>query len=176
MPGRLPKTIQQIEKDNSRTNYTKAEIEARKKYTPTVERSTLRVPAWLDEVAKKEWHRIIRLARDSGIYTDLDANALGMYCKAFSRALEAYSEYEKLKEMVHKDNPDANLLITKDKKPNPLLRIAMEAEDQCRKWAAILGLDPVSRARIGLARKRHEEADEMEQLLDDVTDYMNDDV
>jgi len=176
MPGRLPKTIQQIEKDNSRTRYTKAEIESRRENTPRIYSSTLRAPVWLDEVARKEWRRIIRLARSSDIYTDLDANALGMYCKAFSRALEAYVEYHKLEERVKKDNPEANLLIAKNGKPNPLLRIAMEAEDQCRKWAAILGLDPVSRARIGLARKKTEQIDPFKQLLDDVDDYVNGDI
>lgn len=173
MPGRMPKTIQQIEKDNSRTRYTKAEIEARKELTPSIDRATLRVPAWLDETAKKEWRRIIRLSRGSGIYTDLDTNALGMYCKAFSRAMEAYAEYDKLKERVLKENPDANLMITKDKRPNPLLKIAMEAEDQCRKWSAILGIDPVSRARIGIARKKAVMFDPLDDLLNDVEDFVN---
>ena len=175
MPGRMPKTLQQIDEDNSRTNYTKAEIAARREYTPTINKAVLRAPSWLDNTAKKEWRRILHLARDSGIYTDLDANALGMYCKAFSRALEAYAEYEKLTERVKKENPDANLLVAKGGRANPLLRIAMDAEDQCRKWAAILGLDPVSRARIGLARKRGAQIDPLEALLENVTNYVNDD-
>lgn len=175
MPGRMPKTVDQIDKDNSRTRYTKEEIKARRENTPKIDQSTLRVPEWLDEISKKEWHRIVRLTRQSGIYTDLDINALAMYCKAYSRAREAYDEYRKLEERVKKENKDANILVSKNGKANPLIRIAIEAEDQCRKWAAILGLDPVSRARIGIARKKTEPIDPLEQLLDDVSDFVNDD-
>jgi P27 family predicted phage terminase small subunit len=165
VPGRNPKLLAEIDQDNSRTRYTKAVIDARRAETPTIEKATLRAPEWLDDTARKEWRRIIRLTRDAGIYTDLDTNALGMYCMAFSRARLAYDEYKRLAEKVAETDPGKTVLVTSRGKMNPLLRIAIDAEEQCRKWAAILGLDPVGRARIGVQRAKRK--DEFGETFDD---------
>lgn len=170
MPGRNPKIPETL--DDGRTHYSKAEIEARRANTPKIESARLRPPKWLDDIARIEWRRVVRLARESGIYTDLDVNALGMYCMSYSRAIQAYKEYKELEERQSVDNPGKSVMIYKGR-TNPLMSVAMAAEDQCRKWSAILGLDPVSRARMGIARKNATVEDPLEDLLNEFTNYAN---
>jgi P27 family predicted phage terminase small subunit len=174
MPGRHPKLIEAIDEDNTRTRYTRAEIDARREHTPRVEGNRLRPPSWLDPVARKEWRRIVRLADKAELYSDLDANALGMYCMAYSRAVNAYAEYKKLEEKYRGEDDSRTVMVTSRGKTNPLLKLAMEAEEQCRKWSALLGLDPVARARMGLARKNNPDAyDPFEAFLNSRSSFLN---
>ena len=170
MPGRYPKLIEEIEADNSRTHKTKAEIEARKAATPQGESAYLRAPDWLNDVARREWRRIIRLARRSGIFTNLDLNALGMYCQSYSRLRLAYQEYDKLQAKI---GDKQTALVTSKMQINPLIKLMQQEEEQCRRWGGLLGLDPTGRARIGLARNRKEEQSEFEQFLSNVQDGLN---
>jgi P27 family predicted phage terminase small subunit len=170
MPGRNPKLIGEIEADNSRTRYTKAEIEARKLNTPVVSKTKMAPPIWMNELARKEWRRIIRIAQSSEVYTSLDTNALAMYCQSYSRLREAYTEYKKLQSRIGEEK---TALITSKGQINPLIRLMQMEEEQCRKWGAILGLDPTGRARIGIARSKKEQADPMQQLLDEVQEFMD---
>ncbi len=170
MPGRKPKLVEAIEADNSATRYTKSEIEARELNTPQLASRRLYPPKWLNEVGKHEWKRILRLARRAGVFNGLDVNALGMYCQSYGRAVEAYDEYRKLKRLM---GADKNVLVMSSGKINPLIRLMQQEEEQCRKWSAVLGLDPVGRARIGLAKARHAEDDDpMEQLLNEAKSYL----
>jgi phage terminase small subunit len=50
-------------------------------------------------------------------------------------------------------------------KVNPWLRVANDAATQIKKYGEILLLDPVSRARVGLAKSKQEELDPMAALL-----------
>ncbi len=171
MPGRNPKIVETIEVDNSKTHYTKAEIEARTLNTPTLLSRRLYPPKWLNQAGRNEWKRIVRLAKRSGIFNALDTNALGMYCQSYGRAVEAYDEYKKLKHLMGEDK---NVLVMSSGKINPLIRLMQQEEEQCRKWSAVLGLDPVGRARLGLAKAKHADDDDpMAQLLNEITDYVN---
>lgn len=162
MPGRNPKTLEAIEKDNSKTRYTKSEIEKRRKHTPKVGSAVLRVPAWLDDSAKKEWRRIVKLARASNIYTDLDSNALGSYCQVFSRLQEYYLKLNQ----IRADRPSEWIVDYKGV-INSLLRLIRDEENHLRKWGGILGLDPVARARIGIAAPGEDESDPFDDFLND---------
>ena len=165
MPGRNP-NLPEVMID-SRKHYTKADIAARKENTPEIDSAKMRAPAWLDDIAKKEWRRIVRLAKHSGIYTDLDVNTLGMYCMNYSRVVQAYKEYKDQSERVAAEHDGRPPLVYKGQL-NPYLAVAMKAEEQCRKLSAILGLDPVSRARMGLARKNAiQPVDPLEELLNE---------
>jgi len=162
---KLPETL-----DERTGHRTKAVIEARKENTPKIAPGRLRPPTWLDEVGKKEWRKIIRLSKDAGIFTSLDVNALGHYCQSFSRLIAVYDEYRKAQEKT----PGTSIIIVRGY-INPLIKEMQQEEDQCRKWGSILGLDPVSRARIGNARAKKQLSDPMEDLLNDVTEYVNKD-
>jgi len=171
MPGRKPKLIEAIEADNSATRYTKAEIEARELNTPQLVSRRLYPPKWLNDPGLHEWKRIIRLARRAGVFNGLDVNALGMYCQSYGRAVEAYDEYKKLKRLM---GADKNVLVMSSGKINPLIRLMQQEEEQCRKWSAVLGLDPVGRARIGLAKARHaDDGDDMADLLSEIEEWVN---
>ena len=170
MPGRNPKTPEAIAADPRRGHRTRVLREAREESTPKISSAVLRVPGWLDDTAKKEWRRIIKLARKAEIFSDLDLGALGMYCQAYSRLQKAYTVYNQLQEKIGSNN---TALITKDGKINPLIDLMRKEEEQCRKWGSILGLDPVGRARIGVARAKSDKRDPLEDLINDVTAYMN---
>jgi P27 family predicted phage terminase small subunit len=171
MPGRHPKSIQAIEADNSQIHLTKAEMEARCINTPGVITRRLYPPKWLNDAGRQEWKRIVRLARRAGIFNGLDVNALGMYCQSYGRAVEAYDEYRKLKRLM---GADKNVLVMSSGKINPLIRLMQQEEEQCRKWSAVLGLDPVGRARIGLAKAKHADDDDpMAAFLNNIERDLN---
>lgn len=157
MPGRNPKLIEQIEEDNSRTRYTREEIEARRENTPRIESAKLTAPHWLGKVAKKEFRRIVKLAINAGIFTDLDVNALGMYCQSYERLILLYAELEKLRGLMPRDA----MISSAGQK---VMRAIQREEDHCRKYGGLLGLDPVARARIGLAKSK-KDTDPFEDFL-----------
>ena len=48
-----------------------------------------RVPAYLNDVAKKEWRHTVKKLHQLGIFTEIDERALATYCQAFSLSLKA---------------------------------------------------------------------------------------
>lgn len=66
----------------------------------TVEKN-LSCPKYLDNVAKKEWQRMIYLFEqmESDLLCDLDLSALAMYCQATSIYQSLLNEYKKLNKL-----------------------------------------------------------------------------
>jgi P27 family predicted phage terminase small subunit len=88
--------------------------------------------------------------------TDLDKNALEVYCENFVIFRKAMEKVRETTE-VYKSEQGPKI--------NPWLKVANDASTQMKKYSEILLLDPVSRARVGLAKTKAEEEDPMEKLL-----------
>lgn len=158
MAGRKPYPFELINNDKAR--YTKEQLEKRNANQPRINHAVLRCPEHLSDDAKKEWKRIVKLYRELShqIVTDLDVNALEVYC-------EALVTYRKATAKVRET---AEVYVSKgDSKPkkNPWLTVANEAAMQMKKYGEILLLDPVSRARASLAKEEKENDDPMMQFL-----------
>ena len=107
-------------------------------------------PAWLrDGVAKKEWIRLVEIMEDIKIIGNLDFNALGAYCNAFSSYVEATKELKGQPLIVDK--------ITKfgvQRVQNPLLRVQQDATDEMKKASSQIGIDVNSRLKLAHIKRQ----------------------
>lgn len=84
------------------------------------------------------------------ILSDLDCNALEIYC-------ESYVTYKKAIQKVRETSEVYNSKNDPRPRKNPWLTIANDAAIQVKKYGELLLLDPVSRARVGLVKKPEKE-------------------
>jgi P27 family predicted phage terminase small subunit len=161
MRGRKPYPFQIMESTNDKNRLTKDELSKREKYEPKVKSNYLTCPLHLSEDAKKEWRRIVKLYGEikEPILTDLDCNALEIYCESLMTYRKAMQKVRETSE-VYTSKSDQN----KPRK-NPWLTVANEAAVQIKKYGEILLLDPVSRARVGIAKAKDEELSPMAKFL-----------
>jgi P27 family predicted phage terminase small subunit len=154
MKGRKPYPYEVIEGGNEKDRYTKDELRSRRKNEPKMTGDAKLVcPSHLSDDAKKEWRRIRALYKNlsANILSDLDVNALEIYCESLATYRKAMLKVRETSEVVaSKTDPG------KPKK-NPWLTVANEAAAQMKKYGESLLLDPVSRARVGLAKKQDAE-------------------
>lgn len=107
---------------------------------PPVPDHTPYVPRHLNDEARREWRRIVKLLMELGLYTEVDRAALAMYCQAWGRWVEA--ERELAKEGAVLTSCKGNLY------QNPRLHVANKAWEQMRRILAEFGLTPSSRSRL----------------------------
>ncbi len=136
---------------NDKQKLTKEELAKRKENEPRIQSNNLKCPAHLSDEAKKEWRRIVKLYRELScfILCDLDSTTLEVYCNALVTYRAAVDKVEET----------AAVYVSKrDSRPrkNPWQTVANEAAEQMRKYAEILLLNPVSRARVGVASAKKE--------------------
>jgi len=155
MKGRKPYPIELIEHTNDKLRYTKSELQLRKenelKYNGEV---IFDCPDHLCDEAKFEWNKIRELYKklDANILTDLDANALEVYCESVVTYRKAMLKVRETAEVyASKSDPGRP-------KKNPWLNVASEAAARMKKYSEILLLDPVSRARVGLSKSNDKPA------------------
>lgn len=151
--GKKPQPAQIVKLNNKRVRLTKDEINGRCENEPRINTAELLCPNRLNKEAKKEWNRIIKLYEEFSppIITDLDMNALEIYCEALVRYRKAMDKINESSEII---------TLHGEVRPNPYLKIANDTAILMKKYSEILLLDPVSRARVGLAKtKKTEDAD-----------------
>jgi len=160
MAGRKAYPVELMVLTNDKNRLTKKEIESRRKNEPKINSAKLKCPSHLSPEAKKEWKRIVKLYRelDKPIVTDLDVNALEIYCEAivtYRKAMEKVRETSEVYVSRRDNRP----------KKNPWLTVANEAALQVKKYGELLLLDPVSRARAGMVKTDEEKESPMAQFL-----------
>ena len=161
MAGRKAYPFAVMEATNDKNRLTKEELDRRKSNEPRVNSSYLRCPVHLSIEAKKEWRRITKLYKEfeKPLLSDLDVNALEIYCESLVTYRKAMQKVRETAE-VYMSKADQNR-----PKKNPWLTVANEAATQIKKYGEILLLDPVSRARVGLAKSKDEELSPMAAFL-----------
>ncbi|WP_019534224.1 phage terminase small subunit P27 family [Paenibacillus ginsengihumi] len=160
MAGRKAYPVELMVLTNDNNRLTKKDIESRRKNEPNIDSAKLRCPAHLSPEAKKEWRRIVKLYRelDKPIVTDLDVNALEIYCEALVTYRKAMEKVRETSE-VYVSRSDNRV------RKNPWLTVANEAAVQMKKYGEVLLLDPVSRARAGMVKSDNEKKSPMAQFL-----------
>ncbi len=134
---------------NKKQRLTKDELNKRKKFEPKIQSNFLECPDHISDDAKIEWHKIVALygELDQQILCDLDSNALEVYCNALVTYRKATLKVMETSEVYAKKGDSTP-------RKNPWKRIADEAAEQMKKYGELLLLNPVSRARIGIARAK----------------------
>ena len=150
MRGHKPQPAQIINFKNDKMKIGKDKIKARAKHEPKINSAKLTCPQRLPLEAQREWRRIVKLYRELAepIISDLDVNALEIYCESLVTFRKAMVKVRESSEVYKADQGP---------KMNPWLRVANDAALMMKKYGELLLLDPVSRARVGLAKAKHEE-------------------
>lgn len=109
---------------------------------PTTE-ATFELPRELagDDVALREWQRLVPMLRQARQITDADRAALIACCQLWSRYLDATTRITTSGGMVIR-SPNGYPML------NPYLAVANKALDRCTKLWIELGLTPSSRSRV----------------------------
>jgi P27 family predicted phage terminase small subunit len=158
MAGRKPHPFQIVEANAKKQKTSRKKIEGRKNNQPSIDTSNLICPEHISPEGKEEWKRIVDLYRELNqpIINDLDINALEIYCESLVTYRKAMLKVRETSEVYKSEYGP---------KVNPWLKVANDASIQVKKYGDILLLDPVSRARVGLAKSKNEEIDPMEALI-----------
>jgi P27 family predicted phage terminase small subunit len=100
-------------------------------------------PDWLDDEARAEWFRTVKVLSDMGLMSRADGTALAAYCTIYSRWVHAEAQVKKFGTIVK--SPDKNFPMT-----SPYLTVANQSLEAMRKFLVEFGLTPSSRSRIRL--------------------------
>lgn len=106
------------------------------------------MPEWISPEAAKHWPLIARQLDDAGVLTQMDAQALGLYCEAFARWKHANEQVVKFGSVVKA--PSGYPV------QSPYLSIANKAFEQMTKLLVEFGMTPSSRSRVTGAPKKPE--------------------
>lgn len=166
MSGRKPMPFSLV--DNKKSKISNAELEKREN-APIVCSNAMRPPTHLSAEAKKEWKKIIKLYKELElpIINDLDKNSMEIYCNAIVMYRRALNAVERAGAVAL--HPKSGLPVI-----NPWHNIMKIAAETCQKYSAVLLLDPISRARIGVANAKAEKIDDedpMMKLLGEIPRY-----
>lgn len=110
-------------------------------------------PAWLiDNVAKKEWRRLVKEMDKIDIIGNLDRNNLAGYCNAFSNYQKATKELKDAPLCVEKATRTGIVVVK-----NPIIDIQRLYADEMRKFASLCGLTIDSRLKAAVTKTRKTE-------------------
>lgn len=112
---------------------------------PPVPTGTPYVPRHLNEEGRREWHRIVGILIEIGLYTEIDRAALAGYCQAWGDWVEAVRQVKSTGGPVVKSS-GGNMY------QNPYLAVANRAQVELRKWLVEFGMTPSSRSRVTTAQ------------------------
>lgn len=102
-------------------------------------------PTWLtDDVAKKEWKRLIGELDKINIIGNLDLNNLAAYCNAYSQYRKATKQLKSEHLTVEKMTKYGVQIV-----PNPLIAVQSKYSDEMRRYASLCGLTIDSRLKAG---------------------------
>lgn len=134
MRGRKPKptATKKLEGNPGKRKLNNAEPQYRVK-PPTC-------PHHVTGLARREWRRLVREMRASGVLAVVDRNALAAYCVAFARWADAEEKLAKSGMILKSDGGGLY--------QNPYLAIANRAIEQLIKIGSEFGFTPSSRTRI----------------------------
>lgn len=148
--------------DNSKFKKSNEELEERKEsWNKLKTTSILRVPTHLTPEAKKEWRRVMKLYNqmEVDILSDLDRQALIMYCEATAIYKKAQETWSKLQQVVTPNRDGQRMLDDTFRIMERQTKLITSLSDQ-------LCLTPVGRARMGMnATKAKDEIDPFTALM-----------
>lgn len=99
------------------------------------------MPEGMSEAAQKEWGRISKQLENAGILTEIDADALGLYCEAYARYKHANAQLARFGIVVRGARTGFPV-------QSPFLAIANKAFEQMRSILTEFGMTPSSRTRV----------------------------
>ena len=103
----------------------------------------VRPPTWLDSVAKKEFKRIAGELLELEVMTNIDVNALALYCDAYADYMACTKIIKKrIACRIHQQSAETN------KVPHPLLTKKKQLHEQMKAIGVDFGFTPSARAKL----------------------------
>jgi len=100
-------------------------------------------PLWLiDDIAKKEYKRIVKELKSISIIGNLDKNNIGAYCNAYSNYIKATEQLNGKPYYIDRETR-AGIIVVK----NPLIDIQTNFATEMRKFASLCGMTIDSRLK-----------------------------
>ena len=143
-PAPRPTALRILEGNPSKRPLNKSEPKPRLKIP--------RCPDHLDDLAKAEWKRLVRIISRMKLLTEADYIALANLCQAYSRMVKAERKLA-----------EAGLLYKTQSgyvQQSPLLSIINNSVETITKLSREFGLTPSSRSRIQLAASENPQAND----------------
>lgn len=149
-----------------RKHLTKAEIEQRLagEQQFAIGNDKIKPPKWLDDIAKKEFKRIVREMEQTGILTNIDVDMLALYCDAYSQYIQCCEVIRREGLMVEYTNKAAET----NKVPHPLLSKKKQLFEQMKALATEFGFTPSARAKIAIPKQEKKEETKFDKLFGNV--------
>lgn len=141
-------------------HWTKEEIKKREAAAQKLQRPKpvkLKIPKWLDDVARQVWKKTLKDMAGIELLDKLDEEVLAIYCDAVARYREATLKVRE--EGYITSNAQGTETV------NPYVKAAQSYAKIMIQYADKLGLNPNSRAR--LAKKRENEPEDPNKELFD---------
>lgn len=150
---------------HGKKHLTKEEIKARKEAENRlkVKKNKVKPPAWLDDVAKKEFKRLAKELLEIDLVTNIDVDMLAAYCDAYSQYIECTKIIKQEGLMVEYTNKAAET----NKVPHPLLTKKRQLFDQMKAIALEFGFTPSARAKLALPKEEPKE-DPIQKMFGDI--------
>ena len=149
--GRKPKptALKQLEGNPGRRSLNNNEPKPCKKAP--------RCPSWLEEEAKREWKRMVKILEHMGLLTEIDMAAFAGYCQAFARWKEAEEFISKHGTIVKTPSGYWQQV--------PQVSIVQTYLKIMNRFCEQFGLTPSARSRMIVDAEQRADADAMELLL-----------
>ncbi len=108
---------------------------------PQSGKRTLACLAWLDDLAQKEWHRVVPELHRMGLLATVDQTTFALYC-------DAYSKYRKAREVIEAKGMTytKGLMIY----TRPEIKVMMALSAQIRGWSREFGFTPSARGQMNI--------------------------
>ena len=109
-------------------------------------------PAHLSADAKKEWKRVGKMLTEHGVMTELDTDALALYCSTYALWKDADGRVTKMG--IYYKQRSTGLIVQ-----NPWFKPSMKLAERLQKLFVEFGITPSSRTRIKIAKKEQDDED-----------------
>lgn len=136
------------------TNIEKLEKENQEKAIILGREDLKKPPKWLiDNIAKKEFQRIIKNFHELEVIGNLDINNIGAYCNAYSFYLKSTKELTDSGTLtIEKQLPNGSYTLVE----NPLIKIQKQYAEEMRRFASLCGLTIDSRLKLSVQKTTKE--------------------
>lgn len=110
-------------------------------------------PIWLiDDIAKKEFKRIVKELKEINVVGNLDLNNLGAYCNAFSNYIHVTEQLNGQDYYVVRETRTGTIVVK-----NPLVDIQTNYASEMRKFASLCGMTIDSRLKAATTKVNKEQ-------------------
>ena len=110
------------------------------------------MPAGMSEAAQQQWIPVAQQLEEAGLLTNLDVQALRMYCEAYAVWLAANDKIIEFGAVLQ--NPEGRYVRA------PWFDISAKAFEQMHKMIVEFGMTPASRTKVSASKPEKKKADD----------------